>query len=108
MKTISQDRGHIDYTYGNCGVRACFNLCQPIIRDDENSNWRPREKAETIPIPVAESILGLQIRDWTPISALALAVAHYEDKEHDPELRSVLMGWISFAEALSRTAKSST
>ena len=99
MKTVSPDKGYIDYTHGNCGIRVCPNLCQAIARDEATSKWTPRENAQTL--PVAESILTMKIVQWRPITALAAALARYEDKELDSELRRVLKGELSFNDALS-------
>ena len=38
MKTVSEDRSYIDYTYGDFGVRVWKDHCQAIRRDDA-SEW---------------------------------------------------------------------
>lgn len=99
MKTVSEDRSHIDYTYGNLGVRVWMDHCQAIRRDDDSSDWVGQENI--LPVPVPDSILGFPHAGIAPINALAFQVAQYDERERDPELRGLLKGWMTFEEAIS-------
>ena len=99
MKTVSEDKRYIDYTYGNSGVRVWKNHCQAISRDDGVSDWVGQENI--LPVPVPDSILGFPHGGIAPINALAFQVAKYDERERDPELRGLLKGWVTFDEAIS-------
>ena|ERR1051326_1715370 len=98
MKYVSEDRSYIDYTYQNSGVRVWKDRCQAIQRKDETSDWAGCE--DIFPIPVPHSILGFPHAGVAPTNTLAATVAKYDDKERDPELRGLLMRWMTFEEAL--------
>lgn len=100
MKTMSQDRSYIDYTYGDFGVRVWKGHCQAIKRDDNVSDWVGLE--HILPVPVPDSILGFPHAGIAPVNALAFQVATYDERERDPELRGVLKGWMTFEEAISK------
>jgi hypothetical protein len=99
MKTVSEDKSYIDYTYGNFGVRVWKDHCQAIRRDDDASGWVGEENI--LPVPVLDSILGFPHAAVAPVNALAFQVAKYDDRERDPELRGLLKGWMTFEEAIS-------
>jgi hypothetical protein len=42
MKKVSEDKRHIDYTYGDFGVRVWKDHCQAIRRDNDASDWDKR------------------------------------------------------------------
>ena len=99
MKTASEDKSYVDYTYGDFGVRVWKDHCQAIRRDDDASDWVGQETI--LPVPVPDSILGFPHAGIAPINTLALHVARYDNTERDPELRILLKGWITFEEAIS-------
>ena len=99
MKTVSEDKSYIDYTYGNVGVRVWKDHCQAISRDDAASDWVGQENI--LPVPVPDSILGFPHAGIAPVNLLAFQVATYEERKRDPELRGLLKGWMTFQEAIS-------
>jgi hypothetical protein len=98
MKTVSEDKSHIDYTCGDFGVRVWKDHCLAIRWDDDISDWVGRENI--LPVPVPDSILGFPHAGIAPVNALAFQVAKYDERERDPELRGLLKGWMTFEEAI--------
>jgi hypothetical protein len=105
MKTISADKNYIDYVSGDSGVRVWKRYFQELYRKPPHSDWQTVDPLYDIPTTeeqISWKFVALAAGTPPPQTLrIAMAVSRYEERERDPELRKLLMGWKPFKEAVS-------
>jgi hypothetical protein len=85
---------------GSEGVRVWKDRCQAVAcskrpaESDRKASYQCRR---------SYSILGFPHSGAPPATLLSLDVAKYDEQQRDPELRAILMGWVSSEEAIEET-----
>jgi hypothetical protein len=99
LKKIAGDQSSIDYLADRVGVRVRRDQCRPIVL--QRGRWT--EYGVPYSLPVDSSQLYLQ---KTGISSLATSVNRVEesspDEETPSELRRLILGEMTFDDALSK------
>lgn len=95
MKTVSNDRGHVDYMAGRVGVRVWKNRCRTLTQ--QRGRWVEYGVSYSVPV------VSRQLDTKTGASSLGLYLNQIElalSEVGQSELRQLITGETSFEEAV--------